>query len=126
MTRQEIIGHWKKGAQDSLDVAHMCLEAGKYEHALFAAHLAVEKILKARYIELRDEAAPYTHELHELAVGLLPALDEGKKSMLREMSRLAVRARYADHQWSSEQATAQHATYWVEHAKELVSFFTAI
>lgn len=121
MTRQEIIGHWKKGAQDSLEVARMCFEAGKYEHALFAAHLAVEKALKARYIEQHDEAAPFTHELHELAEFLSPAPSDAQKVLLREMSRLAVRARYADHQWAAEQGTAQNAAYWVHQADEFLS-----
>ncbi|MFH0770732.1 MAG: HEPN domain-containing protein [Candidatus Peregrinibacteria bacterium] len=120
MTQQQIVAHWRKGSRDSMEVARMCLEAQKFEHALFAAHLAVEKALKARFIEKHDDAAPFTHELHALASHIPLNLSGEQISLLREMSRLAVRARYADHQWSEEQATAKNAEYWVSRAEELL------
>lgn len=103
-----------------MEVARMCLEAQKFEHALFSAHLAVEKALKARYIDKHDDAAPFTHELHELASQIPLPLPGEQMALLREMSRLAVRARYADHQWSEEQATHKNAEYWVSHAEQLL------
>lgn len=120
MTQQQIVAHWRKGARDSIEVARMCLEAQKFEHALFNAHLAVEKALKARFIEKHDDAPPFTHELHELSSQISLNLPDGQTALLREMSRLAVRARYADHQWSEEQATAENAEYWVLRAEELL------
>jgi HEPN domain-containing protein len=120
MTQKQVIAHWKKGAQDSLEVARMCFEAGKHEHALFNAHLAVEKALKACHIAEHDSAPPYTHELHEVARGLSLTLTTGQTDALREMSRLAVRARYADHQWSAEQATETNARYWIDQAETLL------
>lgn len=120
MTQKQIIAHWRKGAQDSIEVARMCLEAQKFEHALFSAHLAVEKALKARFIEKHDDAAPFTHELHELLLQIPLNLPDEQMTLLREMSRLAVRARYADHQWSEEQATAKNAEYWIVRAEELL------
>lgn len=125
MTQQQVVAHWRKGAQDSIEVARMCLTAHKYEHALFSAHLAVEKALKARYISENDDAAPFVHDLHALAAGTSVALSDEEMSVLREMSRLAVRARYADHQWSEEQATTEHAEYWVVQAEQLVSIILA-
>lgn len=121
MTQQQVVAHWKKGAQDALEVAHMCFEAQKYEHALFNAHLAVEKALKALYIEQHDEAPPHTHELEQIASALAIPFAEEHTDLLREMSRLAVRARYADHQWSAEQATANNAEYWLTQAEVLLS-----
>jgi len=100
----------------------MCLGAQKYEHALFNAHLAEEKALKALYIDQHDEAPPYTHELDHIARTLSIPLTEVHMNLLREMSRLAVRVRYADHQWSSEQATAHNAQYWFTKAETLLSF----
>jgi HEPN domain-containing protein len=126
MTQQEVVDHWKKGAQDSLDVAQMCLKAKKYEHALFNAHLAVEKVLKARYIAEKDTSPPYTHELHDIVPQMNINLPEDQMNLLREMSRLAVRARYADHRWSSEQATESNATYWVNQAEIFLSFFLSL
>ena len=123
MTQKQVVTHWKKGAQDSLDVARMCFDAGKYEHALFNAHLSVEKALKARYIAEHDDAPPYTHELHEVSGELSISLTEDQTDILREMSRLAVRARYADHRWSAEQATKENAKYWIDQADNFLSFF---
>lgn len=120
MTPQQIVAHWRKGAKDSIEVAHMCLEAKKFEHVLFNAHLAVEKALKARFIEQHDNAPPFTHELHELAAQIPINLSDEQIALLREMSRLAVRARYADHRWSEEQATAKNAAYWISCAEELL------
>lgn len=125
MTQQQVVAHWRKGAQDSLEVARMCLTAHKYEHALFSAHLAVEKALKARYISEHDDAAPFIHDLHALATVTSVVFSDDQMAILREMSRLAVRARYADHQWSEEQATTEHAEYWVEQAEKLASIILA-
>lgn len=99
----------------------MCHEAKKYEQALFHAHLAIEKALKARFIDENDDAPPYTHELNEIAAQTSLQLSDDQKAILREMSRLAVRARYADHQWSEEQANAQNSEYWLARSDELYS-----
>ena len=66
MSLSEIVDHWKQGAKDSLQVAELCIEAQKYEHALFNLHLATEKALKAVYIAEHDDAAPYHINLMKL------------------------------------------------------------
>jgi HEPN domain-containing protein len=101
----------------------MCYEAKKYEHALFSAHLAVEKALKALYVEKHDGSPPFTHELHEVAAKIPVTLSKENNAILREMSRLAVRARYADHRWAAEQATEQNAAYWIGRSQELLTLF---
>lgn len=121
MTQKQIVEHWKKGAIDSLEVAVMCVEANKYEHALFNSHLAVEKALKSLYILEKDEAPPYTHDLCDIVQQLSVNLPDDKLDNLREMSRLSVRARYADHKWSAEQATESNAKYWVDQASYLIN-----
>lgn len=58
--------NWYDGALIDLEEAKSALEGGRPNWALFAAHQAVEKALKAAIVALRRERPPRTHDLTEL------------------------------------------------------------
>lgn len=59
-----------KQAERDLENARKSLAAEAYELAAFVCHQAVEKYLKAAWMVTKNEAAPRTHSLTELADGL--------------------------------------------------------
>jgi HEPN domain-containing protein len=121
VTEADVIAHWRKGARDALEMAQLAFQAGKYDHALFNSHLAVEKALKSRYMQRHDSDAPYTHNLLELAEELdCPWTDE-QKHTLDELTDFVVQARYSDPAWADAYADADHVSQWISRAAEILS-----
>ena len=61
------IKYWLDGAQYDLETAKSLLQTKRFPYALFFAHLALEKLLKALVVKNTQEHAPYTHSLPFLA-----------------------------------------------------------
>ena len=73
MTQDEAVSHWQNRARAELKAARALIEmqdADLYGEVLFHCHLAIELGLKSQYIHEKDAAAPYTHDLNELANSL--------------------------------------------------------
>jgi len=60
------IQYWLQGASEDWQVAHICLENGKTRHALFLAHLTLEKALKAHVCAKLESVPPRIHNLRRL------------------------------------------------------------
>ncbi|MFH0770556.1 MAG: HEPN domain-containing protein [Candidatus Peregrinibacteria bacterium] len=121
MTGQEVIEHWRKGARSSLKMAHLALSADEYEHALFHCHLAIEKTLKALYMEQHGEDHPYTHDLRHLAGLIQHALNADDMNALQEMTEFVTDARYSDPYWAAEEATKENAAHWIRRTEHILS-----
>ena len=67
MNKEEFIKYWIAEAEESLSVAGHLFEKKDYSYSLFFGHLAVEKILKAVYVEKKDENVPRSHNLPRIA-----------------------------------------------------------
>jgi len=91
--RKEAIS-WYEGATIDLEEAESALSAGRRNWALFAAHQAVEKSMKAAYIALKHERAPRTHDLVELHRGLGIELQDDLLEALSELTPYYTVARY--------------------------------
>jgi len=61
------VQYWLEGAEYDLDVAEALFQTKKYPYALFMGHLALEKILKALFVQTTHNHAPHTHSLVFLA-----------------------------------------------------------
>ncbi|MBI3618976.1 HEPN domain-containing protein [Candidatus Peregrinibacteria bacterium] len=121
MSEKEIIDHWKKGAQEAIGAARVLCEKGFYESALFHCHLAIEKALKALYMEQHGEDHPFSHDLAHLAELLEHHLAGNDMSALQELSEFVVDARYSDPYWAAEQATADNARRWIQTTEHLLA-----
>lgn len=66
MTKVEYINYWKLTAEKDWDAVGHLFEKGDYLHALFFAHLVVEKILKAHFV--KDNTADIPPKTHNLMV----------------------------------------------------------
>ena len=91
-----IKSYWIKEADEALTVAEHLFEKGDYSYALFFGHLAVEKILKGLYVDLKKEHAPPIHNLARIAGLAGLSLDEEKIDVLILISSFNIEARYPD------------------------------
>lgn len=64
---QKTVDYWLEEGDEALKVAEHLFEKKDYSYSLFFGHLAVEKILKAIYVQKNGEHAPQIHNLVRLA-----------------------------------------------------------
>ncbi len=63
MNLQEKIEHWLDIAEYDLETAVAMQNSGRYLYTVFMCQQAVEKLLKALYLQQTGEEAPRTHNL---------------------------------------------------------------
>lgn len=120
VTTEDVIAHWRKGASDALEMARAAMGLRKFDHVLFNCHLAVEKAMKAQYMEEHGAEAPRTHNLIDLAESLDRAWSEQQKTDLDELTDFVVAARYSDPVWAEQYADERHASSWVAKTESLL------
>lgn len=126
MTQTDVAEAWKKGALEALDSSDKLFEFKKFDHSLFMLHLAIEKALKATYIKLKNEAAPYTHNLVRLAEKAGIDVDEQTQKDLVEISGFNVAGRYEEYKTQLyKRATPEYTSKWKARGKELFNLFVS-
>jgi HEPN domain-containing protein len=90
------IKYWLDGAQYDLETARSLLQTKRFPYALFFAHLALEKVLKALVVKNTQEHAPYTHSLPFLASKLGIEIPEQTLDRFAEYMEFHLEARYPD------------------------------
>lgn len=85
---------WLESSIVDLEEAKEAYKRGSYHLALFLAHQAVEKALKAYLIGLKRTRPPKTHDLVELITLAGLQLDSTDLEMISELSPYYVISRY--------------------------------
>jgi HEPN domain-containing protein len=87
---------WVEYEQNDLRAAVLALEHDFPNIAIFHCHEAVEKILKAIWVESRDESPERTHNLPYLARELGVDLSEDQREFLRKLYWQLIPSRYPE------------------------------
>ena len=120
MDVEKQINYWRSSGEEDLEVARSLVEKRHFRHALFFAHLAIEKLLKAHVTRKTGQVPPKIHHLARLAeIAGLPMEVETKDS-LRAFSVYQLEGRYPDSvQVPLDSATARVKLSW---ATEMVEW----
>lgn len=121
MTKEDVVALWQKEAKEAFRVAELAFADGIYWLTLFHCHLAVEKALKALYMNEHGQDPPRMHELLLLAEAMKHPWSEGDVTLFDTLGEFAVEARYHDPEWAEKQATKEHAQYWLERTQSFLS-----
>ena len=97
MNHEELIEYWRLEAEDSLRVAGHLFEKGDYSYALFFGHLAVEKIIKAVFVQNTGEDVPRSHNLLRLAKAAKIEITASQQHKLVRITAFNLEARYPDY-----------------------------
>jgi HEPN domain-containing protein len=108
---ESIKSYWMLEADEALNVTDHLFEKKDYSYALFFGHLAVEKMLKALYVENKKEHAPPIHNLQRLANLTGTSLDEDKTEKLILISSFNIEARYPDVKRSFREKCTKEFTF---------------
>ncbi len=96
MNVAKVVQYWLTTAADDLRAAEHLFQSGDYTHALFFAHLYLEKVLKARVAQVTGEHAPLSHNLRYLAEKAGLDLSTEQLAFLVRVTEYAIKARYPD------------------------------
>jgi HEPN domain-containing protein len=89
--------YWRDGALEELEVAGELLRGGRYRHALFFAHLGLEKMLKAHVTRRTEDLPPRIHNLSRLAERIELQLSAEQRNFLNEFNAYQLEGRYPEH-----------------------------
>ncbi len=94
--QQQTVAYWKQGAKRSLSLAHDVFAKKYYDHTLFCGHLAIEKLLKARIVDVMNGPAPHSHDLLYLAGLAKLDLTIDQQRFLTEVTGYNIEGRYPE------------------------------
>jgi HEPN domain-containing protein len=92
---QQVV-YWRDGAREDWAVAQNLIAQDRVRHALFFAHLALEKALKAHVCRQTNDLAPRMHNLIRLAEMGSVRPDQDYADVLAEMNAFNLEGRYPD------------------------------
>jgi len=95
MDARKQVDYWHSGAKEDL-AARSLDEKGHRRHALFFAHLAIEKALKAHLAQATGGVPPRTHDLLRLASMAGLCLSDDRRQFLAAMQQYCLEGRYPD------------------------------
>jgi len=120
MDVERAVQYWLTTATDDLIAAEHLFQSGDYTHALFFAHLYLEKVLKAQVVRATGEHAPISHNLRYLAEKGGLALSAEQLAFLIRVTEYAVRTRYPDMELQFKRQCTQE--FCAEELKEIKEF----
>jgi len=92
----DIVKYWTELSDYDLDTADAMLRTGRWLYVGFMCHQCLEKIFKAYWSKKKQESAPYSHNLINIAqgCGLGQLLSNNQKVFISEVMPLNIEARY--------------------------------
>ena len=90
------VAYWRDGAREDWAVAQELIAQGRIRHALFFAHLALEKVLKAQVCRQTNDLAPRMHNLIRLSEIGDVRPSQAYMDVLAEMNAFNLEGRYPD------------------------------
>jgi HEPN domain-containing protein len=91
------VAYWFEGAKYDIGTAEDILGTGRYPYALFMAHMALEKALKALYVKRTHRHAPRTHSLSMLARYIKNEMPRSMAEQLAGYASFHIQTRYPDY-----------------------------
>jgi HEPN domain-containing protein len=114
-SKDKIVGFWLNGSKESLKLANDVFAKKYYGHALFCGHLALEKYLKGKIVEISDNRAPHSHDLLYLSGLAKITLEPEQQEFLTEVNKFNIAGRYPEEKMEFHKtATAKYAGDWLK------------
>ncbi len=127
MTKEEHVKYWRDSAQHDLESAESIFSSGRYDWCLFVGHLALEKILKAIFVERNDDMVPpKIHNLVRLSELSKIELNDEQKFVLDQINDFNLQARYPDYKLEFyKRCNADYARTNLDKIKEFHAWFNS-
>lgn len=124
MKIEDKIKFWEKRAKEDFKFAEDLFNSRKFLWCLFITHLAVEKAIKARVLEVTQKEPPHIHDLVQLANIAKISLDKEQEKELEIISDFNIEARYDDYKEGlKKKANKNYTKNYLEKGKEFLRWF---
>ena len=118
---EEIYKYWMNASVEAFDTAKVIFEGGRYVHALFFCHLAIEKMLKAFVVKRTKDHAPYDHNLIKLAENAGVKFSDQDMDTIAEINTFNIEGRYDDYKLKFyKKATKLYAEKYFDEVKRIM------
>ena len=98
MTKNEHKNYWIKSSEEDWNTMSALFKSGRFVHALFFAHLSLEKLCKAIWVQDNEENfPPKVHNLLKLLSGTTIKLKDEELKFLNEFNDFQLEGRYPDY-----------------------------
>lgn len=127
LKKDKLVLYWLKSARLDLESAkEIANNTNRYTSALFFLHLAIEKSLKAKFVALYSEYAPYSHNLLHLASKIPLNWSEQQAVLASEINEFNLESRYPDDLFSLEKkASKEFCLKYLKSGEELYLWISA-
>jgi Uncharacterized conserved protein related to C-terminal domain of eukaryotic chaperone, SACSIN len=119
------VTYWVNIAKYDIETADVMLKSKRLLYVGFMCHQAIEKILKAYYCTVSDDAPPYVHDLDKLAVksDIKSKMNEEQINLIFELTPMNISARYPLYKDSIEkELTPEYCADLYDRTKELMKW----
>ena len=116
------VKYWLELSEYDIKTAEAMLVSKRYLYVGFMAHQAIEKILKAYFVQTKNQTAPFSHSLSYLGnqSDLYHHFTEDQKAFIDLLEPLNIEARYPTHkQQLMESLTQERCADILKNAEEL-------
>lgn len=93
----KIVKYWVLSSDNDFQTMHNLYESKDFHWALFLGHLVIEKLLKAKIVQVTGKHAPFSHDLRKLANEANLSLSEYQRECLDIITTFNLNARYDDY-----------------------------
>jgi HEPN domain-containing protein len=128
MTKDEHINYWRESARHDLESADVIFESARFDWSLFVGHIALEKILKAIFVDKHDnDIPPKIHNLVRLAELSQIQLDEAQRLLLDKINDFNIQTRYPDYKMELyKRCNAEYTKEYLDKIKEIYSWLESL
>lgn len=117
---EKIINHYKESSEDDFNTMISLYNSKSYNWSLFIGHITLEKLIKALYVKINNEHAPYTHNLLRLIQNCNVEIPSEYLDWLDEITSFNINARYNDFKKEFyNKCTKSFTNEWIEKIKNL-------
>lgn len=118
--KDKIVKHFKESSKEDYKAMLNLYKSKSYNWALFIGHISLEKLIKALFVKINNEHAPYTHNLLRLAELCKIKITEEYSDWLDEITSFNINARYNDYKKEFyNRCTPSFTKEWIEKIKTL-------
>jgi len=123
MNKKEKVKYWVDIANYDFDTADVMLKSKRYLYVVFMCQQAIEKIIKAIYIEQLDLEPPRSHNLYYILKKTNIIIDEETITFLNLLSAHYIRNRYPDYKEKlSQKLNKQKAKEFFNKTEEIFNW----
>ena len=120
----KVVKFWLMSSKDNFETASATLKAGRYNFAMFMCQQAVEALLKAVFIILKNERPEYIHKLPRLVELTGIKVPKSVDEKILKIDAHYIKARYKEDRFNEKIYNKRNATSLLKDTEDVIRWYT--